>query len=259
MNSPIAHSELRDVRNYSIRELRDICQKTASNPARDAMSGKIVRFFSMYATALFLRTSITANQITAVSVGVFFIGLGLLFVGTRVADSIGSLIVFLSVILDGADGEVARFRRSAGRLGSNYVEPVSHDIQYGISFLLLGTALALRYDMPIFLLLGGITSVTKLLYRLLEARFWQFYHAGITKDEIEEIKQSYESLPLYQRLASWVRRHIYSSTGFSILLIVFSVVGRLDIFLWMWAGGAAVFWVLLMSRQLWKLSHSRDI
>lgn len=241
------------VREYTRKELQEICQKTSSNPAQEGFTGRVVRFFSLYATMFFLRTPLSPNHITVVSVLVFFTGVGLFFVGTYVMDVVGGLMIGLSVVLDGSDGEVARFRRTAGRLGSNYVEPVSHDMQYGISFLMLGAALALRFDAPLYYLLGGITSVAKLLYRLLESRFWHFYHAGITKDQIETIKHSYGSLPFYAQAASWFRRRWYSSTGFAILSIVFALLGRLDLLLWFWAIGASAFCVLLAAKQFRRI------
>ncbi|MCR4264349.1 MAG: hypothetical protein NUV98_06550 [Candidatus Roizmanbacteria bacterium] len=255
MNENTALHDEKDVRRYSIAQLREICQKTSSNPAREGISGRVVRFFSIFATMLFLRTRLSPNHVTVLSVVVFFIGVWMFFVGTYETDIIGSLVIFLSVILDGSDGELARFRKTAGRLGSNYVEPISHDIQYGISFLMLGAALAIRNETPVFYLLGGVASVAKLLYRLLESRFWHFYHAGITKDEIGSIKQAYESLPLLERLASWIRRHIYSSTGFSISCIVFSIFGRLEVLLWFWAIGASIFCILLAGKQFWRIAR----
>lgn len=259
MNENIQQQEDRDVRLYSVAQLREICQKTSSNPAREGTSGRVVRFFSIFATMLFLRTRLSPNDVTVLSVVVFFVGVGMFFIGTYTADIIGSFVIFLSVILDGSDGEIARFRKTAGRLGSNYVEPISHDVQYGISFLMLGAALAVRAEMPIFYLLGGVASVAKLLYRHFESRFWNFYHAGITKDEIGAIKQAYDSLPMLERLASWIRRHIYSSTGFSISCIVFSILGRLDILLWFWAIGASIFCILLASKQFWRISGDNTV
>jgi len=243
----------KDVRQYSRAELREICQKTSSNPAQEGFTGRVVRFFSLYTTMFFLRTPLSPNQITILSVAVFFVGVGLFFVGTYSADIIGSLVIFLSVILDGSDGEVARFRKTAGRLGSNYVEPMSHDIQYGISFLMLGAALALRYDAPHFFLLGGIAAVAKLLYRLFESRFWHYYHAGITKGEIENVKKAYGALPFYAWFASWFRRRWLSSTGFALLSMVFALLGRLDLLLWYWAIAASAFLVLLAGKQFLKL------
>lgn len=259
MNENIASHDEKDVKRYSVNQLREICQKTSSNPAREGISGHVVRFFSIFATMLFLRTRLSPNYVTVLSVLVFFIGVSMFFMGTYMADIIGSFIIFLSVILDGSDGEVARFRKTAGRLGSNYVEPISHDVQYGISFLMLGAALAIRSETPVFYLLGGVASVAKLLYRHFESRFWHFYHAGITKDEIGSIKQTYESLPLLERLASWIRRHIYSSTGFSISCILFSILGRLDILLWFWAIGASVFCLLLAGKQFWRIRRDKTL
>lgn len=254
MNAPLR--ETRDVRDYSFAQLREICQKTSSNPAQEGLTGRIIRSLSLPVTAALLRTRISPNQVTILGVLVFFAGMALFFVGAYAADVFASVLIFLSVILDAADGEVARFRGSAGRLGSNYVEPVSHDVQYGISFLLLGGALFLRTGNPLFLLLGSIASTAKLLFRLFESRFWQYYHAGITKEKIEQVKQEYSSLPLYARFASWFRRRWYSSTGFAIESVICALLGRLDLLLWFWAVGASVFCVSLAGKQFWRIARN---
>jgi len=240
-------------RNYSFSELRKICQHTSSNPAQEGFTGKVVRFFSIYITFAFLHTSISPNAITILSVFVFFSGMGTFFFGEHSLNILGGLLLIFSVLLDASDGEVARFRKTAGRLGANYVEPVSHDIQYGISFIMLGAALALTSGDQLFFLLGGVASVATLLFRLFESRFWQYYHAGITKNDVEEIKQGYSSLPFYARLASWFRRRWYSSTGFALLTFLAACADKLEYILWFWAVGMCLFTAMLALKQFGRL------
>lgn len=251
------HEVRKPVGAYSIRELRAMCQHTAPNPARESLVGRCSRVFSIYVTKLFLHTPLTPNHITALSVGVFFAGIGLFFLGARQYDLFGVALIFFSIVLDGCDGEVARFRKSAGRTGSQYAEPVSHDIQYGISFFLLGIAVYLRVHDPVFIMLGAIASIAKLLYRFLEIRYWNLRHgASPGQAKIDELKQSYEALPVAVRMVYWLNKNIYSQIGNFTLLCLAALLGRLDLFMWFFAVSYVGLWVLLFGKQMYQLAHN---
>lgn len=67
--------------------------------------------------ALVYRSSLTPNQITALSVCVGFLAAGCFVLGTPVLMLGGGVLLWLSAILDGADGILARARQSFSPLG----------------------------------------------------------------------------------------------------------------------------------------------
>ena len=239
----------------SIKELRSLCQSSAPNPARESKVGKFSRVFSIYFTKLFLNTSVTPNQITVFSVLIFFIGLSLFFFNSYYINIIGCLVVFFSIILDGCDGEVARFRQLKSRAGANYVEPVSHDIQYGFVFLVIALSLYWHGFNPIYLFLGGMASVTKLLYRLLEVRYWMLVKGEMTKDTIEKIKQDYSKKFWLIRLFYWLNKNFFSSTGVFLGLLFFTLINRVDWYIWFFTIGYGLLYIALFIKQVYKINH----
>ncbi|MCI0565907.1 CDP-alcohol phosphatidyltransferase family protein [bacterium] len=243
----------RPIGTYSTRELRAICQGTAPNPARESLPGLFCRLFSIYFTRFFLYTDIHPNAITAISVSIFFLGIANFFSESLTAHVIGSFLVFLSVVIDGCDGEVARFRKQTGPVGGNYVEPVSHDIQYGVSFFLLGFAVSLQTGWLLPFALGSIAAITKLEYRLLEIRYWFLAYKDAGTEKIADIKASYDTMPFYKKVIYWINKNVFSSSDFWLVLLIFSLAERLDLMLWLFAIGYALLWLALSAKQYWTI------
>ncbi len=240
----------KSIKKYSIKELRRICQASAPNPARESKVGLFSRVFSIYFTKLFLPTKITPNQITAVSVLVYLGGVSLFAFNNYAIGIVGSLIVFFSIVLDGCDGEVARFRKSAGGWGGSYVEPVSHDIQYSFIFLILGTVLVYHDYSPYYLLAGAIASVAKLLYRLLETRFWMKKNFSISNEEVERIKTNYKQKSMFIRMFYWINKNFFSSTGIFLMLFICAIMNRIDLYILFFAIGYGLLWLALFAKQV---------
>jgi phosphatidylglycerophosphate synthase len=184
------------------------------------------RRFSRALTRLLLPTGISPNQVTIASIAIGSLG-GYCFArGTPGAAIAGALLFLLSTIVDGCDGEIARltFRESAfgarlDILGDNLVH----------LFLFGGIAVGLyrRSGDPLlaflgWLLVGGVLLSMATVYLCIIRR-------------PPNAKQRW----LFEAFAS---------REFAYLLVVLTVAGRLDWFLWMSAVGTYVFatglWVL---------------
>ena len=240
------------ISDYSVKELREICQATAPNPARESLVGRFSRLFSIYTTKLLLYTKITPNQITVLSTLVFFAGIALYFIDIYSVRITGAFLVFLSVVLDGSDGEVARFRKSGGTLGTNYVEPVSHDIQYGFSFLLFGCALFYLGYSPVYILLGALASIFKLESRTLQFRYWKIVYK-ISSEEVKKTEKSYQEMPEYMKLAYWTEKNFFSSPSLYAVLFFFSLIDQPEYFLWYYAIGYGLFFAALFVKQILEI------
>jgi hypothetical protein len=240
----------------NIKELRSLCQSTAPAPGNEAIIGKFSRIFSIYFTALFLRTQITPNQITVLSSIVFFVGLGFFYFADLWLHVLGVFIVFFSVVLDGADGEVARFRKNTRPSGTVYVEPVSHDIQYGLMFIIIAAALWLRSGSALVLFLGSIAGISKLLYRLIEVRYWfAFQEYNIPKEQLAQLRYEHKGKKWPVRVFYWVNKNVFGSAGLVGPLALFVIIKKVDIFLWIYTIGFLFLFIALFFKHVLRISR----
>jgi phosphatidylglycerophosphate synthase len=149
------------------KELRTICQ-TSESSLHDGIYAKLVaRRISLYITNLLIKTPITPNQIT-----IFWCTLDILAgisfsFGVYKYFIIGTLLMQLAYILDGADGEVARYKNKASLKGE-YLDRLCHDISYPALFIGLSIGLYERYNDIWILILGFSASIFFLQMLLLD-------------------------------------------------------------------------------------------
>ena len=101
-----------------------------------------------------LKTPITANQLTIIGTIISIIGSFFVSLGGYIYPTVGCLIYQLSLVIDCADGTVARYRKTTGIFGM-YVEELSHKIFP--AFLMFGLAInSFRAfgDISVFYILG---------------------------------------------------------------------------------------------------------
>jgi choline kinase len=231
---------MQDYRKMTIQELRQKCQATAPEAGRDPFVGLTIRFFSIFLTRLFIRTSITPNQVTVLSVLVFMSGMSLFATESYLAHLVGVCIVYFSIILDGCDGEIARLKGNKSGVGGIYTEPVSHDIQYGFMFFPISLGVYFLTQNPLFIYVGFVAVVAKLLNRFLIVRFdqVQLYRKLAENPGWRPIKQRVEfnkNPPWYHKLYRFLNRNFFGSVGLMIPLTLFALLNRMDIFLWCFA------------------------
>jgi len=104
----------------SIKEIRRICQASRETEFYQFgwFEGNFIRKVSPYFTKLFLKIRISANQVTFISLLVgIAAGIFLTFSSTRFWI-IGALLLYLFLILDDVDGEVARYNKTASPRGA---------------------------------------------------------------------------------------------------------------------------------------------
>ena len=238
---------------YSIKELRDICQGSVKKH-NQSYFGRLTRIFSIYFTAVFLRTKITPNQITTLGSVVFFLG-ALFYFGNRQIALLGPVFYFLSIVIDGADGEVARFRETKGAMGSSYVEPVSHDIQYGLFFFILGVALWVNGFSASMIIVGSLASISKVLFRSIRMRYWHARYGGTERGTRETQQQIFESKTTPMLMYHYFDKNICGYPGILVPLAVATIFYRLDIFLYFYAIIFFSVFMLLVARHIRAISN----
>lgn len=134
---------------------------------------KIVRPLCIYATLPFLDTNIRPTTITKISVLASLIGFGFLSFGRSLLFNIvGWIFFFIWVILDGVDGNLARYKNQTSVMGEVW------DAFGGYVAMVLtyfGAGIAAFYDTNRFsycdpywlLIIGGATAVMSIFPRLM--------------------------------------------------------------------------------------------
>ena len=159
----------------TIKELRKICQGSAESPSllSQSLMGKFNRVFSIYLTWIFIHLPFTPNQITIFGTALYLLGAGLFLKHDFVWNLAGVLLIIFSFLVDAVDGELARYRKmvTGGGVGGVYVEPVSHDVQYGWVFLPVALGQYWETNSILPMIFGFAATSGKLLFRLLEFRY----------------------------------------------------------------------------------------
>ncbi len=215
----------------SIMELRKKCQPKESKLWLD----RFMRKFSIYLTKLLLTAGVTANQTTffsAIFLCVSFIPL--MFTQFWYSAFVSALFLFISYIMDYADGEVARYRgsRYLGRL----MDVASHDIFYAV-FIFLGFGLYFRTLEPFYILAGMSATVSILLARLHQIRLeYMNFFAKVTHEN--------------GRLAKAAYRITLANTFLPVMYIL-SVFDLSALFLVFYAVYNPLFWLVWFARKGW--------
>ncbi|MFH1427411.1 MAG: CDP-alcohol phosphatidyltransferase family protein [Patescibacteria group bacterium] len=249
--------ENKKVSNYSMKELKEICRPKSYVKSDDNKVGLFSTNFSIYFTRLFLYTKITPDQITVISVLVFFAGISLLLFNSYILNIVGSLVIFFSIILDGCDGEVARYRRkhSEVKTGSNigglYVEPVSHDVQYAFAFLIIAHGLVIHGFPSYYYILGALAGITKLLFRLLQQRICLILGSNqVSKDEAIAMHADLKKKSIWIRFIYRINKNFFNNSGIFIVIFIFSLINRIDLVLWFFGVGYTLLWLAQFGKQV---------
>ena len=107
----------------SITQLKHITQgeKRATQSARYTR----MRDVSIYVTWVLLHTSITANQVTAMGVAFGLLGVILVAMPSPSIGVAGCILLWMHIVLDKVDGEVARYRKTVSLRGI-FLDEIGH-------------------------------------------------------------------------------------------------------------------------------------
>lgn len=84
----------------------------------------IIRRFSIYLTALFLRMGLSANCVSVIKGVIACAGAVLFAPGKPACFLAGAFLLQLSFVLDACDGEVARFSGTSRRAGGEFIDKI---------------------------------------------------------------------------------------------------------------------------------------
>lgn len=161
MNTDVKINHSNDFLLEKIKQAYD--DKTrAGDVEMDFLRSHVYRYLSFRMTVPFVRAGWTADQTTWVRIIVGFIGLGLLMVGNYWAQVAGAWFLFLNVMLDYVDGNVARV--SGSTFFGGFLDDIADILVKAVTPLCVAVGLYFRPDIfldgldynPMVVLLCGL-------------------------------------------------------------------------------------------------------
>ncbi|MBQ6360934.1 MAG: CDP-alcohol phosphatidyltransferase family protein [Lachnospiraceae bacterium] len=160
--------------------IKQIAEKSMTEEKRRSAKNDIFAFYigrplSYILTIPFLYTNIKPNTVSLISFIPQIIGFVLFCVTHSISGAIaGWFLFFLWNLLDGVDGNIARFKREFSRLGSVY-DAASGYMACALTFFSMGIAAAhmpgvfsqiLHLDRELLIIAGGLSGIFTLFPRL---------------------------------------------------------------------------------------------
>lgn len=216
---------------------REIAKKTMSPEKKATAKNDYFAFYigrplSYILTIPFLYTNISPNTISVLSILPLVIGFCLMYVSRgKLELFFGWLMFFLWNLLDGVDGNVARFKKQFSKMGSVY-DAMSGYIAMVLSFFGWGIAAAhnpgiiqevLGIPIDLYIIFGALSGILVIFPRLI-------MHKAITTLKDERALSSVKDKSNYS-FVKIVALNITSITGFAQVLMLLAIVfDFLDLF-----------------------------
>ncbi len=203
-----------------------------SSAKNDVFAFYVGRNISYILTIPFLYTNISPNTISLISIIPLVIGFVLMYIGiTRGVLLTGWMFFFLWNLLDGVDGNVARYKKQFSKMGSVY-DAMSGYLSMVLSFFGWGVAAAhnpgfvqsiLQFPLDIYIVLGALSGVFVVFPRLI-------MHKAITTIGDETALNKVKNKSSYG-LAKLVALNMTSVTGFcQVLMLIAILIKAFDLF-----------------------------
>jgi phosphatidylglycerophosphate synthase len=196
------------------------------------MDRLITRFISRQLTRVLLKTSLTPNQITFLSL---LIGLGsawCFYQGTFFSGITGALLLLVSAWVDCTDGEIARLKFMETSWGARFDIYCDNIVHFSI-FFSIGMGLFFATGNSLYILYGGLAVFGSLVA-------FMILSGSIIKKKQAAGQGKTSETNLTDQLAN--RDFIY-------FLLVMACIERLDIFILLTAVGSNIFAIYLMYKR----------
>ena len=200
----------------------------------------LIRHISVRTTPMLLKTPLTANQVTFISMLLGLAAAGLFAQGDFKTQFAGSLVFFVSYLLDHCDGEIARAKKQSSKTGQmfdSFVDWVVHAAFFiGLGW---GVAGATGQDFWFWLGVSGGAGAS-INY------FLGLYAVMKQNDAVEDgDPDNYDHPDTWKQALIFAFREL-ARADFWLLVIILTVFDFLWILLPAAAIGAHVYWVLYL-------------
>lgn len=214
--------------------VKDLAKKTMTEEKRAQAKNDIFAFYigrpiSYVLTVPFLKMGISPNTVSFLSlfpsiIGFFLIGFG----NTMTLKIVGWCMFFLWNLLDGVDGNIARYKKQFSKNGalwdatSGYVAMVLSFYSIGIGCF-YGDFARLAISKEIYIILGGLSAILVIFPRLI-------MHKRISSMGEDKNAKEYKDKSSYGILKV-IALNLISISGFVQVLMLLSIVFKfMDIF-----------------------------
>jgi len=196
-------------------------------PGREGLAEYfIMRHFSKHISKFIItKTKITANQVTAFSLFLAIISAAFFYLGDYRYLLIGTIVLFISQLIDSCDGEVARYYGIKSKFGQWWDE--STDV-IKITFIFFGVSLGLYRTMgsELPLILGTLAMMNMILFNYIR----QLTKANVTVAPEAELNVG--------------KKFFFGITVTTIFLVmIFAVINILYYLLWIYATLGFLLWL----------------
>lgn len=200
----------------------------------------INRILSRPITQFFLRTKLTPNQITLLSALAGILAFFGFSVGTKATFILGAIFFEAFYVLDNCDGEVARARGQSTKFGSwldIWVDYFVHVLAF------VGIAIGVyRFSLTPVIIIAGVAATLGVFLSffvvvLQKKKNYGLAIYGMPKAPRGKIKK----IGLLDKLVD-----VLSVGDFSIILLIFAFLNKMELLLWFAAFGANLFCVILL-------------
>lgn len=184
------------------RDLRDstMSPEKYASAKQDYFAFYIGRPLSYWLTIPFLNTKLTPNQISYISIIPIFIGFILMTVSdSKIVLMLGWLMFFLWNLLDGVDGNLARYRKQFSKDGS-VIDAMAGYASMALTFLSAGVA-ASNYNGSIIeskylIILGSLSSMSLIFPRLVMHKYINSVGENNSSESVKD-KKTFSSLKVF--------------------------------------------------------------
>ena len=201
----------------------------------------LIRQFSYRLTPVLLKTSISPNQITALSLLFGLLSAVCFMFGGYVFNIIGSLLLTLSYTLDNCDGEVARVKNMSSEFGAKFDDMVDWMVDASF-FAALGYGTSQLMEQPFWLWLGCAAAAGAFIDYVVDL----FYYARDEKKD-DAITREERAIDFKQpvNMTDWMIYifHKLCRADFCIIVLVLAVFNVVWVLLPFAAIGAQVYWI----------------
>jgi phosphatidylglycerophosphate synthase len=216
----------------------------------DAKIARFNRRMSLPISIALIPTALTANQLSAMLVGIGFYSAWLFGTGQYLAGILGAFLSLTASVLDGCDGEIARLKYQESALGC-WIETVGDYSYYIAIFIGLTIGAVRRTGWEGFYWVGGIA----LAGTLISFALLIYLRARITAGQPEKLhaiaRERFKAEPSLWSRVIWRVSFVATRATMPYGIMVFALLNLLPGIVVLAALGANIYWVSIIL----KLRH----
>ena len=226
---------LRITKEEDFRSLEEQLIQTCGLSNDSFMDQFVTRHISRQLTRRLIKTSLTPNQITLISLAVGLGSAACFLPGSYGTGIIGAGLLLLSAWIDCTDGEVARLKFLESPFGKK-LDIYCDNVVHLAAFFSMGLGLYLSTNKIIFIYLGLLAVLGSLVSFLI-----------LGPEIVSQKTQAAESTPPAAQAKKLSDK--LANRDFTYFLFFMALIGRLDLFLSLTAAGANIFAGFLLYKK----------